>query len=155
MISPDTLSEDIVLSCGKDPVELLQCVAHATDESVPEVESYRGFGCVRFPAFSVVWDGMGTGTLEPLLWELLQCEKIRRIILVGTSGLLAPSTNFLGRAFLITEAYLAGTALDEERIAQPLRPWFRGIGKVGEWPSTTIVSNHFYYGFAGSDRRPG
>ncbi len=155
MFTPDMLSEDIVLSCGEDPTELLECLAQATGAGIPSPHRYRGFGCVKLPSMSVVWGGMGTGTLEPFLWEVLKCEKVKRIVLVGTTGLLAPCTEALGNAFLITEAYLAGTALDEEWITQPLRPSFRDLDKAANLPRSSIVSTDFYYGFAGNKQRQG
>jgi hypothetical protein len=57
--------------------------------------------------------------------------------------------------YTISEAFLAGTALDESRINQPLRPVFRDYKNLSQVPSETIVSTDFYYGFAGLGQRPG
>ncbi len=43
--------------------------------------------------------------------------------------------------YLLSEAFLAGTALDEDRIAQPLRPVFGGVEAISAVPSAAIVFN--------------
>jgi hypothetical protein len=92
--------------------------------------------------------------LEPLLWEIIRSERVRRIVLVGTAGSLPEFSGKLGAAYLISQAFLAGTALDEEQIPQPLRPMFGSDICMATIPKATIVSTDFYYGFAGKEKRP-
>ncbi len=152
-IDSSLIASDIILCCGEDPEELLDCVRRTCGIGNDVPHRYRGFGCLRLSSFSLVWGGIGTGTLEPLLWELLQSNLVRRIVLVGTAGALGRPEK-LGHACVITEAYLAGTALDEARIEQPLRPDFPGFQALVNLPAEAIISTDFYYGFASRDQGP-
>lgn len=139
------LADDVILSCGEDPSELLHCLREVTNLPAPDTHSYRLFGGARFPAFSLLWSGIGTGCLEPLLWEVLSAGRVRRLVLIGTAGRLRESDLDIGIAYVVARAYLAGTALDEERIQQPLRPRF---ALPQEIRTATTVSTDYYYGFS-------
>lgn len=154
-IDAELLAGDVILCCGEDPQELLGCLRRACDTDGAVPHAYRGYGCLRLKSFSVVWGGIGTGALEPLLWELFQSGRVRRIVLIGTAGVLGEQPGRLGTVYALSEAFLAGTALDERRIEQPLRPRFRDFNNLLEIPSETIVSTDFYYGFSGHGQRPG
>ncbi len=154
-IDAEMIASDVILCCGEDPAELLACLRRVCAIEGATPHSYRGFGCLRLPSFTVVWGGIGTGTLEPLLWELLQSNRVRRILLIGTAGVLGPRPEGIGSVYAISEAFLAGTALDESRIEQPLRPVFRDFKNLSQLPTERIVSTDFYYGFAGLGHRPG
>jgi hypothetical protein len=154
-IDVNLIASDVILCCGEDAQELLECLRRVCDTGGAVPHSYRGFGCLRLASFSVVWGGIGTGALEPLLWELFQSKRVRRVVLIGTAGLLGPQPGGIGKVYALSEAFLAGTALDESRIEQPLRPVFRDFQRLAQVPSETIVSTDFYYGFAGLGQRPG
>ncbi|MEO0054561.1 MAG: hypothetical protein RLZZ50_508 [Verrucomicrobiota bacterium] len=140
------LRPDVVLCCGEDKtafVGALRAVGLPADPATPD---FRGFTAWTFPALTVVLAPIGTGSVEPILNEILTTAPIERIILVGTAGALGPRRLPKGEASPISEAWLAGTGLDREVACQPLRP---------EWPdlpagdaSASIVSSDFYYGFA-------
>jgi hypothetical protein len=110
---------------------------------------FRGYTVWTLPTATVILASIGTGVIEPLLYELLGTGRAGRIVLVGTAGRLGAGRLPLGIGFPITEAYLAGTGLDREVPDQPLRP---------EWPDlaagpvASIVSSDFYYGFSPSTR---
>jgi hypothetical protein len=153
-IEAELLANDIILCCGEDPDELVESLFRVAACGGGVRHAYRGFGCLRLDSFSLVWGGIGTGTLEPLLWELVQSKRVDRIVLVGTAGLLRGANLEIGKAYVLSEAFLAGTALDETRIQQPLHPSFSGLERHS-LPGATIVSTDFYYGFTGAARRPG
>ncbi|BDA67642.1 hypothetical protein RIVM261_070280 [Rivularia sp. IAM M-261] len=52
--------------------------------------------------------GIGTGTLEPLIWEILFNptikSKVNKIILIGTAGKLPLSSKKLGDVYIINQA---------------------------------------------------
>ncbi|MEY4488847.1 MAG: hypothetical protein RIQ79_1355, partial [Verrucomicrobiota bacterium] len=103
------------------------------------------------PAVTVILAPIGTGTLEPLLYELLNTGRVERIVLVGTAGRLGGTRGPLGTAFPIAEATLSGTGLDREVHNQPLKPcWPEPLAA----PTASIVSSDFYYGFSPA-ARPG
>jgi hypothetical protein len=154
-IDANLIASDVILCCGEDPEELLQSLRRVCEIDGTVPHSYRGFGCLRLASFSVVWGGIGTGALEPLLWELFESGRVRRIVLIGTAGVFEPQPGRIGKVYALSEAFLAGTALDESCIEQPLRPVFRDFQRLAQVPSETIVSTDFYYGFAGLGQRPG
>lgn len=151
-LSPDHLRDDVILCCGEDRAAFSLALAQlglATDAAI--TSEFRGYTVWTLPTHAVVLASIGTGSLEPLLFEIIQTRAPARIILVGTAGRLAPQAWPLGAGFPISEAWLAGTGLDREVAEQPLRP---------DWPGTlagrtaSIVSSDFYYGFSPA-ARPG
>lgn len=141
----EKLRPDIILCCGEDKgafVDALRAVGFPADPAAPD---FRGFTAWTFPALTVILAPIGTGSVEPILNEILNTAPVRRILLVGTAGALGPRRLPKGEARPVSEAWLAGTGLDREVAGQPLRP---------EWPdlpageTASIVSSDFYYGFA-------
>jgi hypothetical protein len=138
----DFLAPAAIVCAGEDPSEL-QRTFDAGDADVFEYRCYRFW---RFVQTTVIWTGMGTGCLEPLLWEILSPGVIKKLLLVGSAGRLPNSRAPIGEARIITEAYAGGTSLDAESADQPIRPRFALPAKC---PPTSIVSTDFYYGFTG------
>ena len=139
------LRPDVILCCGEDKtaiVDALRAVGLQADSVAPD---FRGFTAWTFSELTVILAPIGTGAVELILNEILNTAPIERILLVGTAGALGPQRLPKGEARPISEAWLAGTGLDREVAAQPLRP---------EWPdlpaglTASIVSSDFYYGFA-------
>lgn len=146
------LRPDVILCCGEDKgafVEALRVVGLPADPAAPD---FRGFTAWTFPTLTVVLAPIGTGSVEPILNEILHAAPIQRILLVGTAGALGPRRLPKGAAHAISEAWLAGTGLDREVVAQPLRPDWPDLPADG--PTASIVSSDFYYGFAPA-RHPG
>ena len=167
----DTILQDkMVLCCGEDTTELL--LALPTADAPQAYHEYRCYKFWRFRHFTLAWSGIGTGCLEPLLYEILaepnqrsikQSPKIRQIILVGSAGAFShsPSDLNLGEAYLINKAYVAATAIELPRsqmnsaLSPALEPH---LGKMKEPASKmekkSVVSTDYYYGFSkdpGSD----
>src|SRR5262249_50031092 len=131
--------------------EMLAALARHGRGQPPRAHRYRCYAFFDFDDFTLIWTGIGTGCLEPLLFEILREDldgsRVSRIVLIGTAGLLPEATLELGRAHLINEAYAASTALDEARLRMPLRPSF--LAPAGT-PTAACVSSDFYYGFTPS-----
>ena len=148
---PGQIRADVILCCGEDKgafVAALRAAGLSVDAAAPD---FRGFTVWTLPALSVVLAPIGTGSVEPILHEMLSTGRVLRIVLVGTAGRLAARPLPLGVGYPIAEAHLAGTGLDREIAEQPLRPeWSSTL----EGPTASIVSSDFYYGFSPA-QRPG
>lgn len=144
-IRPDQIRPAVILCCGEDKGALLDALGELGFPAGAAVSEFRSYTVWTLPAVTVVLSAIGTGALEPLLYELLTTGRVGRIVLVGTAGRLRADGLPLGVGYPIREARLAGTGLDREVGDQALRP---------EWPdfpagpSATIVSSDFYYGFS-------
>jgi hypothetical protein len=153
LLTPERLRPDVILCCGEDKaafVAALGAVGLAADPGTPD---FRGFTVWTFPTVAVVLAPIGTGSVEPILNELLQTAPIARILLVGTAGALGPRRLPKGSAHPVAEAWLAGTGLDREVSSQPLQPhWPVAPGAPDPFArpgaGASIVSSDFYYGFA-------
>lgn len=147
-IAPEYIDKNIILCCGEDTNELIYSLNDLsyTGEKVHEFRCYRFW---KYLNFSVIWTAIGTGTLEPLIWEILFNPTIKsivnKIILIGTAGKLPKSGKKLGDVYVIDNAYLGGTAVDDNAIKQPLTPNFIGLS---DFPKASIVSTDFFYGFS-------
>lgn len=139
------LSGDCILCSGEDRQEFLAAL-RAAGLNNPRVHSqYRGYEFWRFDSCSAILTGIGTGCLEPALWEILQPGVVKRIVLVGTAGTLPGATVETGKAFLIDRAWPAGTGIDAMALDLPLRPSWNVTPNL---PTATSVSTDFYYGFS-------
>lgn len=141
----DQIRPSVILCCGEDKGAFLDALATLGFPTATPVSEFRSYSVWTLPSVTLILSAIGTGSLEPLLYELIATERAERIILVGTAGSLGAKRLPLGVAYPIAEAHLAGTGLDREVSGQTLRP---------EWPdfpagpSATIVSSDFYYGFS-------
>src|SRR3954469_7569890 len=126
-VPDEFLHRRMILCCGEDAGELLQA---AGNEKPVEEFGYRCYRFWRFADFTLTWTGIGSGCLEPLLFEILSVPIIEKIILIGTSGALS-DRNSLGKPTIITEAFLAGAAVrrstNEALHPRWLRPWPEGL----------------------------
>jgi purine-nucleoside phosphorylase len=106
---------------------------------------YRGYEFWRFADFCMILAGLGSGSLEPLMFEALRPGIIRKIVLVGTAGSMPDAQVELTAAHLIDPAWPAATAIDGEVGELPLRPrWSRPTSIK----TASGVSSDFFYGFA-------
>jgi hypothetical protein len=161
------LHEKLILCCGEDPTELMLALPSA--EAPHASHEYRCFRFWRFESFTLAWSGIGTGCLEPLLYETLVIEPnpaIREIVLVGTAGVLPPQRSVVhGRAYLIDEAYLGGSALTIPehdlrllRAGESIRPLTPRLGTMDRidviegLETGSVVSSDYYYGFSEDPR---
>jgi hypothetical protein len=141
----DQIRPSVILCCGEDKGAFLDALATLGFPAETAVSEFRSYSVWTLPSVTLILSPIGTGPLEPLLYELIATERAERIILVGTAGCLGAKRLPLGVAYPISEARLAGTGLDRELSGQTLLP---------DWPdfpagpSATIVSSDFYYGFS-------
>ena len=143
--SIEVLRPRCILCAGEDRDALWQALA---DAGVREVRRHSSYRCYEFWHGSdllIIWIGIGTGCLEPLLWEILRPRVIEQLILVGTAGRMPDAITEVGLVYVVDQAWLAGTGLDRERIVTPLRPRWPNLGGH---PLASCVSTDFFYGFA-------
>ncbi len=144
MLDRSLLSEKVIVCCGEDENQMIAALTGAGAGEPRKVSSFRCYKVRKYTDYTVILAGIGTGSLEPLLHELLSFKIATKLVLVGTAGRLSGSSLPLGDVFIIKEAWLAGTALDREVKGGPLTPNFP---LVLHSQSASIVSTDFYYGF--------
>lgn len=152
-IVPEQIRSDVVLCCGEDKAAFVAALfALGFPAGAAGAPDFRGYTVWTLPAVTLVLAPIGTGSIEPILGELLGTGKIKRILLVGTAGRLSARPLPLGVAYPIAEAHLAGTGLDREfPVGHVLRPEWDAL-PAG--PVASIVSSDFYYGFSPA-KKPG
>ena len=143
------LSADIVLCCGEDWNELLLALSNVTSEWAHLYHEYRCYRIRKFPQFSLIWSGMGTACVEPLLYELRSASFIRNIVLIGTAGATSTKRVRLGEVYIAKPAFLAGTAVKTLIQTLPLVPRFPKIMLAKtNLRTVSIASTDYYYGFS-------
>lgn len=145
-ILPADLAERVILCSGEVEADLLHAFRHLKVHPVREGQ-YRCYKYWKYADFTLILAGIGIGTLEPLLWEVLTPGVIKKIVLIGTAGGVTERAPQMGGACFITEAWPCGTSLDAEVGLNPMRPRWSGKLRGG---SCTIASSDFFYGY--SDR---
>ena len=94
-VADDLLSSGtIILSCGEDITEVHDTFEPLLKALPRRFHSYRGYTFAQYRGFTLATAGIGTGCLEPFLYEVLPATK--RIILVGTAGLVSGTPRMLG-----------------------------------------------------------
>ena len=150
LIQSSMLSEKVILCCGEDPTVVREAL-HAIGLRISLLEhDFRCYRLIRFEGLTVILAAIGTGHLEPLLFEILRFNVVRVVVLVGTAGRTASSKTIIGQPYVINKAYLKGTALDREVNDGPLSPNYH---VESEYEVASIVSTDFYYGFTLSKER--
>jgi hypothetical protein len=142
------LSANVILCCGEDWAELLVALGQITGEQPLLQHEYRCYRVSKFENFSLIWSGMGTGCLEPLLYELRDVPFLTNIILVGTAGATSTETIKLGQICFCEEAFLGGAAVHLVNSVFPLTPRFKLDLITPCIPGARIVSTDYYYGFS-------
>lgn len=145
-ILPQHLNAKVVLCSGEVEDDLLEAFKGLTGAPT-FVQQYRCYKVWKFERFTLILAGIGTGTLEPLLWEILTPGIVRQAVLIGTAGAVRPEAPDMGKALPISKAWACGTGIDNELGLEPALP---------RWPlcatakTCTIASSDFFYGY--SDR---
>lgn len=136
---PESLHREHILLClGEDPPEFEAALKSAGAPSKC-LHAYRGFRCYADDERLIVLGGIGVGSQEPLLWELLR-RHVHRVILTGTSGALSGFGGGKQPHFLPT-AHAAYSALH----AHPKRGFHANLSS--RLPTTMAVSTDAFYGF--------
>ena len=142
------LHNDVVLCCGEDREELMHAVHQVFPEPVPS-HKYRCYEFWRYPSFTLILTGIGTGCLEPLLWEILDGPTLgdqvaRRLVNFGTAGYLSADSSGFGKVFHIEAAYPVGCGVHLEASDQPIKAKFPGVERLG-LPRTEGFATDYYY----------
>lgn len=154
-VSASLLERSVLLCSGEEPSEFYAAWRAAVPEkSLIAEHRYRCYQFWQLPGLTAIWSGIGTGCLEPLLWELFQQQRVERIVLIGTAGRLACSTCEFCEPYLASRAYLSFTAIDEFAPGEPLTPWLPA-GQTCELRHASVVSTDLYYAFSSRVLEPG
>ncbi|HZK82920.1 MAG TPA: hypothetical protein VFC46_17690 [Humisphaera sp.] len=138
------LRPDCILCAGEDRGEFLAALDAAGMTGPAAHSKYRCYEFWNFGDRCAILTGIGTGCLEPALWEILQPGIVRRIVLVGTAGIMPGVRVEIGQPYVVDRAWPAGTGIDALATDLPLRP--RWNVKAGTLVASS-VSTDFYYGF--------
>ncbi len=143
------LSPKAILCVGEDWQELLTALASITTEKPTLHHEYRCYRFSKFSDFSLIWSGMGTGCLEPLLYELHEASIIETIVLIGTAGATSTEKVKLGELYIAEEAFLGATAIKLSSDMAPFRPEFSkdSLAQI-DLKAASIASTDYYYGFS-------
>ena len=142
---PEVLDERCVLCAGEDRDELLEALGAASPRQAACHSQYRSYEFWRFKDFCMILSGIGTGCLEPLLFEILRPGIVRKIVLIGTAAIMPGAKVEIGEASLIGEAWPAATGVDGEAAQLPFRP---RCSPPANLRRASGVSTDFYYGFS-------
>jgi hypothetical protein len=140
----ELLGPRTIICAGEDARELERAFAPIVGAPPSAFFEYRCYRFWRFDSATVAWTGIGTGCLEPLLWEVIAPGIVERMVLIGSAGRLPNSRVAIGEPSCISAAYSGGTSLDEELADQPSRPRFALPAGAA---TASIVSTDYYYGF--------
>lgn len=132
----------VLLCCGEDRRELEGALAAGGRGPPTPAFSYRCYRAWAWPDRLAVWTGIGTGCLEPLLWELLRTGCVEEIVLVGTAGGLPGSRAPAG------EPHLLAPALDGHPRLDGVPPEGHEPTWTGDLPRSAVVSTDIFYGFS-------
>lgn len=136
------LASDVIICAGEDPTELANAFP-SLPLSLPPY-AYRCYRFWRSESLSVIWTGIGTGCLEPLLFEILTPRIVRRVCLVGSAGTIRASTHPAGTPCWIESAYSLGMSIDGWVGESALYPRWNSPLHAAT-PKASIVSTDFYY----------
>lgn len=146
----DFIQDHMVVCTGEHPDELVEAILSAFPGRRPKYHAYRCYRAWKFskPAITVVLSGIGTGCLEPLMFELLDHQHLgdrvpKRLVMIGTAGYLADSG--FGQVYLVDGAYPVGCGVRLDASELPLRPKFDGLEKT-LLPRAEEISTDYYYG---------
>ncbi len=136
----DLLSRRCIVIAGEDR----RHVQALHGASAGSSHAFRGYEFWKQPELTLILSGIGTGCIEPLLWEITRPRILEEIVLLGTAGKMPAATVRIGQPYAIAAAFLAATALDGEGLHQPLRPRWQ-LPK--DLSVASCVSTDLFYGF--------
>ena len=142
------LESNVLLCCGEDSGEFLDAIQIKPNRKFERHSAYRCYQFWQFPGLLAGWTGIGTGCLEPLLYELLTPQKVKQIALVGTAGKFAHSKVELTKTQLCDPARCSFTGMDRiigDRVMHPKLPANMANDR---YPRAGILSTDLFYGFS-------
>jgi len=145
----DFFQENMIVCTGEDPEELKRAIKTVLPGKRPRFHQYRCYKAWRFsnPDVTVVISGIGSGCLEPLMFELLDHKTLgpkapKRLAMIGTAGYLSDSG--FGQVYLVDGAYPVGCAVALDDADLPVKPNFAGLDCV-KLPRAQEISTDYYY----------
>jgi hypothetical protein len=147
----DFLQDDVILCMGEDPVELFSAITKVFGDRCPQYHEYRCYRAWRFsePAVTIILSGIGTGCLEPLMYEMLDPQHLgervpKRLVLIGTAGWLSDTGLDSVRTFLVEASYPVGCAIRLAPEDMPVRPRWNALEQI-DAPRAEDISTDYYY----------
>lgn len=142
MVPDSFLAQKMLLCAGEHAPEFLKAL-DAEGFIATEEHDYRCYRFWRFPGFGAIWTGIGSGCIEPLIWEILQAgTPIKSIVLVGTAGLIGNNPELCGKVYAVSRAHACATGVSPDE--GPLKPrWQRLPRRI---PRRSSLSTDQYYG---------
>jgi purine-nucleoside phosphorylase len=144
------IQDDMIICTGEDPDELIHAMRAVLPGKRPRVHRYRCYRAWKYQGFTVIISGIGTGCLEPLLWEILDHKSLgdrvaKRLVMIGSAGYKGDSSN-CGKVYLVEGAYPVGSAVQLEEKDIPVLPNFQGLEQIKlEIPHRYELSSDYYY----------
>jgi tRNA(Arg) A34 adenosine deaminase TadA len=143
----DFIQDNMIVCTGEDPRELVHAMQAVMPGVRPAVHNYRCYYAWKYPGVTVVISGIGTGSLEPMMFELLDRKVLgdraaKRLVMIGTAGYLSDSG--FGQVYLVDGAYTVGCAIALRDEDLPVRPRFIGLDRV-RLPGAEEISTDYYY----------
>lgn len=143
----DFFQENMIVCTGEDPDELKRAIKAVLPGKRPRFHQYRCYKAWKFSGVTIVISGIGSGCLEPLLFELLDYKTLgdkapKRLAMIGTAGYLADSG--FGQVYLVDGAYPVGCAIALPDSELPVKPNFAGLDSVN-LPRAEEISTDYYY----------
>jgi nucleoside phosphorylase len=143
--------QDMIVCTGEDPQELIRAIKAVFPGRRPRHHQYRCYQAWKLPGVTIVISGIGTGCIEPMMWELLDYKTLgakvpKRLVMIGTAGYVSDSG--FGQVYVVDGAYPAGCAVRIEDEKLPLRPEFDGLKEAVErlgLPTAEEVSTDRYF----------
>ncbi|HNX05660.1 MAG TPA: hypothetical protein PKI32_09165, partial [Opitutales bacterium] len=113
-ILPRDLGAGRVILCSGEVESDLLAAFRGRTGPVLDCGRYRCYAFWRYADFTLILAGIGTGSLEPLLWEILRPGIVKKIVLIGTAGAVTAKAPALGTALPISQAWSCGGGIDGE-----------------------------------------
>jgi nucleoside phosphorylase len=138
---------NMIVCTGEDPQELIRAIRAVFPGRRPRHHQYRCYQAWKLPGVTIVISGIGTGCIEPMMWELLDYKTLgnkrpKRLVMIGTAGLISDSG--FGQVYVVEGAYPVGCAVRIDDKYLPLRPNFEGAYLLG-LPRAEEISTDRYY----------
>ncbi len=147
------LSSDLILCSGEDARELSKSAQEVVPGEKAAHYHYRCFHFWKYSKFTLALTGIGTGCLEPLIWEMVESGIVRRIILIGTAGYIGTRSDRHGQVYLIHKAYVAGAGIHVRKMTSAIKPEFAGLDKLSIQSLEGIAGDYYYALAKSSDAR--
>lgn len=124
---------NVIVCTGEDPEELKKAIKEVFPGRRPRHHQYRCYQAWSLPNITIVISGIGTGCMEPMMWELLDYETLgvkrpKRLAMIGTAGMVSDSG--FGQVYVVSGAYPIGCAVRLDDACLPVKPNFCNLEQL-------------------------